>query len=199
MTSETSSAATPERFTIRRKVFKIVGASFHIYNSDGLLVGFCSQKAFRLKEDLRIYTDESRSEELFRIQTPNVIDFSAIYHVLLPTGERIGSFKRHGGKSLIRDSWSVLNQDGQKIADVTEDSTLAAVMRRMHDFFAMMMPQKYMLTAPDGRLVAQYRTHFNPIVHRISVSVFHEDDTYDDLLFLAGGCLLSAIESRQSS
>ncbi len=197
MSEHNALTTVAERYTIRRKVFKLAGASFHIYDADGQLAGFCSQKAFKLKEDLRVYTDESRAEELFRIQTPHVIDFSAEYHVSLPTGERIGTFKRHGGKSMVRDTWSVLDHQGKKIADVKEDSTFTAVLRRMHEVVQLLLPQKYMLTAPDGRLVAQYRTHFNPIVHRISVEVFEEDEVYDDLLFLAGGCLLSAIEGRQ--
>ncbi len=46
-----------EHYTIRRKVLKIFGAAFHIYDPHGNLAGYCKQKAFKLKEDIRIYTD----------------------------------------------------------------------------------------------------------------------------------------------
>lgn len=185
------------RYVIRRKILKLAGAAFHVYDAENTLVGFCNQKAFRLKEDLRIYTDDSKSAELLRISTPHVIDFSATYNVTLPDGGAIGSYRRRGGKSLLRDTWEVLNGSGAKIAEIQEDSALKAIARRGHDLLAMLMPQTYSMTAADGRLIASMRTHINPVRHSISVSVIEDDDELDDLMLLAGGCLLAAIEGRQ--
>ena len=36
------------------EVLKIFGAAFHIYDPHGALVGYCKQKAFKLKEDIRM-------------------------------------------------------------------------------------------------------------------------------------------------
>ena len=85
-----------EQYTIRRKVFKIFGAGFHVYHADGSLAGYCKQKAFRLREDLRVYKDDARTQELLRIHTNEIIDVSATYQVLLPSGECIGAFRQHG-------------------------------------------------------------------------------------------------------
>ena len=76
--------AAGESYTIRQKVFKIWGNAFHIYGADGSLAGYCRQKALKLKEDLRFYTDESMSAELFVIKARSVIDFGATYDVKLP-------------------------------------------------------------------------------------------------------------------
>ena len=46
-------------FYIRRKVLKIFGGSFHVYDARDNLVFFSSQKAFKLKEDIRVFSDES--------------------------------------------------------------------------------------------------------------------------------------------
>ena len=75
--------APGEKYTIRRKVFKVFGAGFHIYAADGQLAGYCKQKAFKLKEDLRVFTDESQSDELFRISARSIIDFSSTYDAAL--------------------------------------------------------------------------------------------------------------------
>jgi len=64
-----------ERFTIRQKVFKIFGAAFHIYDQSGNVIGYCKQKAFKLREDLRFYTDESLSSELFSMRARSILDF----------------------------------------------------------------------------------------------------------------------------
>jgi len=191
--------APGEQYTIRRKVFKVFGAGFHIYDAEGNVAGYCKQKALRLKEDLRVYTDDSMADELFRIGTKKVIDFAAAYTVTLPTGEVLGSFRRKGLKSLFRDSWMVSGPDGEPFAQVREESAWKATIRRVADDWAFLLPQKFLIEeiGSEGDPIATYRTHFNPLVHRLGVAIHREDSRLDDLLVLAGGCLLAAIEGRQ--
>ena len=191
--------AADEQYTIRRKVFKVFGAGFHIYDADGKVAGYCKQKALRLKEDLRVYTDDSMTSELFRIGTTKVIDFAASYSVTLPTGETLGSFKRKGLKSLFRDSWMVAGPDREPFAHVREESAWKATIRRVADDWAFLLPQKFLIEeiGREGEPIATYRTHFNPVVHRLGVAIHREDPRLDDLVVLAGGCLLAAIEGRQ--
>src|SRR5690606_29141407 len=84
-------------YTIRRKIFTIAGAKFHIYDGADNLIGFSKQKAFKLKEDIRVYRDESMQQEFLAIKARSVIDFSAAYDVVEPnSGRRLGVFKRAG-------------------------------------------------------------------------------------------------------
>lgn len=191
------SPQTPEKFTIRRKVFKIFGAGFHIYGRAGDVIGYCKQKAFRLKEDLRIYTSDGMQEELFRIGARSIIDFGATYEVSLPTGEVLGTFRRKGLKSFVRDTWLIFDGQGNEIGQVLEDSTAAAVFRRFLGDYSFLFPQRLHIDSTDGRRIATYRTHFNPFIHRLGVAIHEEDETIDELVILAGGCLLGAIEQRQ--
>ncbi len=186
-----------ERYTLRRKFFKLFGAGFHIVDAEGGMVGYCKQRAFRLREDVRIFTSEACEEELLRIGTAQVIDFSAAYHVTLPTGEKIGEFRRRGMKSLLRDTWVVFDGQGKQIAEITEDSGWLAFLRRLHEAFSLFIPEKYDLRTADGRRLVTYRTHFNPFLYRLGVGVHEEDAELDDLMVLAGACLLGAIEGRQ--
>ena len=50
-------------YTIRRRLLSFLHASFDIFDEGGQAIGFCQQKAFKLKEDIRIYSDESRENE----------------------------------------------------------------------------------------------------------------------------------------
>ena len=190
-------ASARERYTIRRKVLRIFGAGFHIYGSDGTLAGYCDQKRLRLREDLRVYTSEAMTDELLRIGTEQIIDFGATYTVSVPEGGVIGSFRRKGLKSLLRDEWLVLDATGATIATIREDSTFKAVLRRVHELIAVFVPQGYHMVDTAGAEAVTYRTHFNPIVHRLGVTIHREDEVFDDLLSLAGGVLLLAIEGRQ--
>ncbi len=70
-----------DEYLIRRKIMKLFGSSFHVYDNNDQLVAFTKMKAFKLKEDLRMYTDEDMTEEIFCIKARSVIEFSAIYDV----------------------------------------------------------------------------------------------------------------------
>lgn len=188
-----------ERYTIRRQVFKIFGAGFHVYDHQGQVVGYCKQKAFRLKEDLRVYTDDSLSTELFRITTQSILDIAGTYQVIDPQGSPMGALKRQGLKSMVRDEWLVFDENGQQVGKIQEDSAMRALVRRVVDAAAMFMPQKFTLTLDDGRPLATFRTHFNPFIYRLGVAIHGEHETLDDLMILAAGCLLAAIEGRQDS
>ena len=195
-------ARAAERYTIRRKIFRLFGAGFHIFDERGGVVGYCDQKRFKLREDLRIYTDESKSEELLRIGTEQIIDFGATYTVRIPMDDRagdsvIGSIRRKGLKSFLRDEWIVMGPSGDPVGTIREDSQLKALVRRTHELLAAMTPQTYHLRDVNDLEIATFRTHFNPFIHRLGVAIHREDDVFDDLLALAAGVLLLAIEGRQ--
>lgn len=191
--------APGERYTIRQKILKIFGNAFHIYGENGQLVGFCKQRAFKFKEDLRFYTDETAATELFRISARNIIDFGATYDVLMPDGVALGSLRQKGFKSILRDEWLVFSPDDQEIARIQEDSTGAALARRFLPLAAMAMPQRLHIDATDGTRVATLRTHFNPLVYRLGVTMHADHAELDDLLVLGAGCLFAAVEGRQRS
>jgi hypothetical protein len=184
-------------FTIRRKVLTLFGAQFHVYKPDGDLMGYCRQKAFKLKEDIRIYTDESMTVEKLGIFARSIIDFSAAYDVVeSSTQTKLGVFRRQGMKSLFRDSWVMLDANEQPIGTIQEDSSMLAFVRRFVDL-GNLIPQTFHLHDDDDEELAQFKTHFNPFVHRMTVSVY-PDCHVNPLLVLAGGILLMAIEGRQS-
>src|SRR6478672_8111123 len=98
------------QYVVRKKVFKVFGAAFHVYDTAGSVVLYSKQKAFKLKEDIRLYTDESMGSELLTIQARQIIDFSAAYDVVdAVTRQKLGALKRKGWSSLVRDSWLVMD------------------------------------------------------------------------------------------
>lgn len=191
--------APGEQFTVRRKVFKILGASFHVYDRSGAVVGYCQQKAFKLREDIRLFTSEAKDEELLTMKARSVIDFGVTFDITLPNGESIGSLRRKGMKSILRDSWLLYSPEGREIGTMREDSGAMAILRRLHEAFAMFSPQKFEITKADGTHVATLRTHFNIFVYRLGVAIHTEDEEIDELMVLAAACLIAAIEGRQSS
>jgi hypothetical protein len=188
---------TARTYTIRRRVFTLVGSSFDITDGAGKPVGWCRQRAFRLREDLRIYTDAERSSELLRISARSLIDFGATYDVLLPSGESIGSVRRKGLSSILRDTWLAFDPEGRQAATLVEDSAGLAIVRRFLPLGNVLFPQAFHLAGADGRTLATYTQNFNLLVQKLTVRIEDDSGPLDELMLLAVGCLLGAIEGRQ--
>ncbi len=181
-------------YQIRRKVLKIFGGSFDVYGPDGSLVLFASQRAFKLKEDIRLYANKQKTEELLLIKARNIIDFSASYDVEDPTtGRKLGAFKRRGWSSFFRDQWIVMDENDVEIGFIKEDSAAMALLRRFLPFF----PQKYHCEV-NGAEVCTYQQNFNPFVYKLNVDFAETGPAPDKRLIISGAVLLAAIEGKQS-
>lgn len=188
------------KYLIRRKFFKFLGDAFHIYDEEGELAFYSKLKAFKLKEDIRLYTDQSMQTEVLRIHATKALDISSVYEVFDSfTGEKIGALKRKGIKSIIKDEWLILDSENREIGNIKEDSLAMALVRRFIpvDFLSLLFPQKF-TGEIDDNTVALFGQKINPFILKLEVD-FSEDvnGSLDKRLGLAAAILLSAIEGRQ--
>ena len=182
-------------YLVRRKVFTLAGGAFHFYDGQGQLVLYSKLKAFKLKEDIRLFTGEDMREELLAIHARKVLDISATYDVTdSRTGEKVGAIQRKGMRSLLRDEWILRDAADQEIGLVREDSMGLALLRR---FLTNLVPQRFDVEVM-GQKVATVRQNFNPFVLKLTVD-FTLDPTglLDRRLGLAAVLLLCAVEGRQ--
>lgn len=187
---------THNAYFIKRQWAKLLGAAIRIYGPQGHMLLYVEQKAFKLKEDIRVYTDEKKTREVLSIKARQVIDFSATYDVFdNANGEHVGSLRRHGLKSaFLRDEWDVLDRNGVPMATVIEDSLLLALVRRLLTNF---VPQNYDMIA-GGQRIMDLRQRFNPFLYHMDVVFMGDTRIIDRRLGLAAGILLALIEGRQS-
>lgn len=176
---------------------KLIGADFRIFDTSGNLVMFCHQKGFKLKEDIRIYSDESKQQEVLVIQARQILDFSAAYDVWDPrTNEKVGALKRKGWQSMVRDEWIVMNAQDQEIAVVIEDSMMLALIRR---YVSNLIPQNYDMLVNGTHKIADFKQHWNPMLYWMTMDFSMDtQNTVDHRLKIATAILLAAVEGRQS-
>ena len=182
-------------FEFRKQFFKLAGGAFRVYSPDNRLLLYTEQKAFKLREDFRVYSEEAKTNQVMAIRTPQIVDFGATYDVFeMPSGEKAGSLRRKGMQSIIRDEWEILDPNGSIVGKVIEDSMVLALLRR---FATNLIPQKYHFTIQD-QIVGSFQQHFNPFVYRATMDLSADSGkSLDRRLALATGILLLAIEGRQ--
>lgn len=196
--SSMASAGDPfahTHYLARKKVFSFLGQKFHIYDANGNLQLYVQQKAFKLKEDIRVFHDESMSQELLTIKARRIMDFSAAYDVTdSRTGQKVGVLKRKGLKSILKDEWIIMDAGDRELGLITEDSTLMAMLRR---FLSNLIPQNFDAMI-GGRRVADLKQAFNPFIFKMHVDFSMDPQgTFDRRLGLAAVVLLLAVEGRQ--
>jgi uncharacterized protein YxjI len=126
-----------DRFILRQRIRPVVNQyEIALPGADGALgepVCFVEQKRFTFKEDIRFYTDDTKSREMMRIKARQRFDPTARYDVTDPDGTRIGLIQKVFGASLIRSTYLVFDADGTETARVREKSLPVALFRRLVD------------------------------------------------------------------
>jgi uncharacterized protein YxjI len=183
------------RYVLKRQVIALTG-TLRIYDPAGNLQIYSRQKMLRLREDIRAYSDESRSQELLYIQARQIIDFSAAYDIYDSTnGELVGTLRRRGLSSIARDEWQILAPNQALIGVLQEDSLALALMRRM--LLGSLLPQNYDLLI-GGQRLADLRQRFNILRYTLDIDFSMDEANHlDRRLGLAAGILLGTIEGRQ--
>lgn len=105
--------------------FKIttLSSDFNITDKNGSYVAYVRQKMFKLKEDVIVFNDESKSQELFRIKANQWIDFNASYAITdQETGKNFGNLSRRGMRSLWKSQYDIADENGSSKYQINEDN-----------------------------------------------------------------------------
>jgi hypothetical protein len=183
-------------YTLKRHQLKMVGARFSIFGPGENLLFIADQKGFKLREEIRVFSDEGLTQPLFGIFARQILDFSAAYDVVdLLNNQKIGVYKRQGMKSMLQDEWVMMDAFDREVGIVKEDSLALALVRR---FLTNLVPQNYDCLV-QGQKMVDFRQNFNPFAYHLKVEFLAPPQHFDRRMGLAAAVLLGAIEGRQKS
>ncbi|GIX40674.1 MAG: hypothetical protein KatS3mg129_0407 [Leptospiraceae bacterium] len=185
------------KFYSKKKFFKIFGGEIRIYdeNKEKLLC-FVKQKAFKLKEDILVYADETMQQVILRIKAESILDLATTYSIYKYNNQieiKIGALKREFLKSLIRDSWKILDEYNNEVGYIQEDSMFKAMLRR---YLINLIPQTFEIYYKD-KLSGILKQTFNPFIAQFKAD-FSINPEFPLELGIASLILLQFIEGRQS-
>ena len=184
-------------YLLKRQAIALTGR-FRFYDPMGNQVMFSEQKMFKWREDIRVYADENKTQEVLSIKARQIVDFSAAYDVVdVALNQKVGALRRKGLRSILRDEWEVLDANDNVKGLLFEDSMGLALLRRLA--LGSWLPQNYDITF-GGTRVADLRQNFN--LFRYELNLDFTMDTAQQLdrrLGIAAGILLAAVEGKQSN
>lgn len=184
-----------DQYLVRKNIFCFFGKKFQVFDQQGQQILFAKMKAFKLREDVRLFADTEMTQELFLIKARQILDFGATYDVTdSTTGQKIGALRRKGLKSMFRDEWEILDTTDQTVGKIQEDSLFLAMIRRN---LLKILPQKYHVTIGE-QPVCTFKQNFNPFVFKMAITFDGQNkQLLDKRLGIIAAVMLSAIEGRQ--
>ena len=201
------------KLAFRRKVLVFAGAKINISEpGSGQELGFIKMKAFKLKEDIRIFSDSNMTTELLTIRARKVIDFGATYDVIDPTNQgHLFSLKREGmASTFVRDRWNVLDTAGNIVAQVEETGGIALARRYINvipiiggivDMVFWFKKQHYSIVSyQQGQEInaGQITRQKNPFVIKFESDTTAAQVRLDGRIYVAIGAMLSTIEGAKN-
>jgi uncharacterized protein YxjI len=133
---ELAALQAQQRLLVRQKITMMVNRYVvHVAEPDGSegpMVAFAEQKRLAFKEQVTLYTDDTRERVLAGFKARKVLDLGSGYDVVDETGRPIGYFKKDFTASLLRSTWH-LQQPGLPTFTGRERNLLVSLVRRFSD------------------------------------------------------------------
>jgi len=127
---------TQTQLIVRQRVRLMVNQyEIHAVSPDGREAGvlaFAQQKRLAFKEQVTLYTDDTKTVPVLGFKARQVIDLGATYDVTDANGTPIGLFRKNFKESLLRSTWH-LEQPGYAEMIGRESNVPVAILRRFVD------------------------------------------------------------------
>jgi uncharacterized protein YxjI len=165
----------------------------HAVNSDGQEAGilaFAQQKRLAFKEQVTLYTDDTKQTPLLGFKARQVIDLGATYDVTDAHGQPIGLFRKNFAASLLRSSW-VVEQPGYGEIAGQERNQWVAILRRFVDYLSW-LPYHFDFTIQGRPAFSVVRKWGLRDTYQVSI----HDQYLDRRLVVAMAVALDALQSR---
>jgi uncharacterized protein YxjI len=127
---------TQAQLIVRQRIRLMVNQyEVHAVSPDGREAGvlaFAQQKRMAFKEQVTLYSDDTKTTPVLGFKARQVIDLGATYDVTDANGAPIGLFRKNFKESLLRSTWH-LQQPGYSEMIGREASMAVAILRRFVD------------------------------------------------------------------
>lgn len=181
-------------YRIRAKVLALA-QQYYIEDGSGRQLAYSRQKMFRLKEDIRIFANETMAQELFRIQQVNWTDAWGDFAVVdSATNVKVGSIRRKALKSIIKGEWDLFDPQGRLFGQIKQE-TGRALMRRFMPMGGL-VPDKLSVEL-NGQTVATIDQQFKVIGDIWEINAQWTPPALDRRVLLGCALLMGMIERQQ--
>ena len=186
--------------------FKITTLSndFTARDADGKMIAYVRQKMFKFKEDIEVFSDESRAKVNYRIKADKWIDFSAAYSFTDDKGQELGKVARKGWSSIWKANYDIIDQKQEPQYKIREENAwikvadgLLGQIPILSYFTGYLFNPSYIVTDKNGEILVRLKKDPSFFGRKFSVSQVKPTDADDDHRIMLSLMMLVLLERNR--
>lgn len=167
-------------------------------------IAYVRQKMFRLKEDILIYNNESKSKVNYRIKADRWLDFSAAYAFYDENEAEIGKIVRKGWRSLWKAEYEIIDENQTPQYLISEENGWVKVMDSLlgeipilNFFTGYFFNPSYLVKNQQGQGIVRLKKQSSFFGRKFELSKLGEIDSNDDDRIMLGLMMMILLERRR--
>jgi hypothetical protein len=167
-------------------------------------IAYVRQKMFKLKEDVSVFSDESKERLQFSIKANKWLDFSASYQFLDSEGMNCGRVVRKGWKSIWKARYEIYDElDNQDLLIQEENAWVKVADSFLGElpilgfFTGYLFNPKYIVTRPDGTEVARLIKNPSFFGRKFNIEQLGDCDVNEEARLLLALMMMVLLERRR--
>jgi uncharacterized protein YxjI len=177
---------------------------FTATDATGKTIAFVKQKLFKLKEDVSVFQNESKSKLLFKINADKWIDFSTAYEFTNSEGIALGKIARKGWASIWKAKYELIDQHQKLQYHIREENAWIKVMDGvlgqipiLNFFTGYVFNPSYLITNLDNKKVARLKKEASFFGRKFEVTKLNDMDQDDEQRIILGFMMMILLERRR--
>jgi uncharacterized protein YxjI len=187
--------------------FKITSLSsdFNVVDVHHQSLFYVRQKMFKLREDVRIFKDETQTQQLYAINANQWLDFSAAYNITTVAGQYLGKIARRGWASLFKAHYEVFDSNDNLSHTIREENAWIKVLDAAFEaipFIGLLsgyvFHPAYIVTNQSGNVIARLAKQSSLVGRRFQLEKKAEftSETEEERVLLSLSMLLLLESNR---
>lgn len=177
---------------------------FVVRDFTGETHAYVKQKLLKLKEQVKVFKNESQQELIFEIKADRWLDFNASYCFIQPDGSSMGRLVRKGWRSVWRAAYELYDEHDQQDLIIHEKNPWV----RLGDALFSELPfvgiltgyvfnPTYLVTRPDGTLVCTFKKNASFFGRKFELFKETDFETGEETRIQLGLMMMVLLERRR--
>jgi uncharacterized protein YxjI len=186
--------------------FKVstIANDFTATDADGKTLAYVRQKMFKLKEDIQIYSNDTREKLNYSIKADKWLDFSAAYTFLDENQNSFGKIVRKGWKSLWKAEYKIIDDADHEKYTVREENGWVKVLDALLGeipilgiFTGYLFNPSYIVRDNDDKEIIRLKKMPSFFGRKFELSKLGEMNEEDDDRIMLGLMMMILLERRR--
>ncbi|WP_299679541.1 hypothetical protein [uncultured Dokdonia sp.] len=181
---------------------------FKATDASGKTIAYVRQKMFKLKEDIQIFSDDSKTKVNYRIKADKWLDFSTAYSFYDEStenkGKSFGKVVRKGWKSIWKAEYQIIDENEKQQYTVSEENawvkvgdSLLGQIPILSIFTGYLFNPSYIVVDINGNQIIRLKKQASFFGRKFELSKLGEMDADDDDRVMLSLMMMILLERRR--